>query len=128
MTADRTGQPVEPAPGPELTWCGYDYVRVAPGPYLATAVRYQGPDWVRAFGRWGLLIEFELVSGMTVCAFYNLGRNQEAPQIARRGKYFRHWSLANGSEPGQGERMSPEVFLSRSFAVEVQDCESGKYS
>jgi hypothetical protein len=27
------------------------------------AIRYQGPQWVRAFGRWGLFIEFELLDG-----------------------------------------------------------------
>jgi hypothetical protein len=55
-------------PEPALTWQPKEYNRVVPGTYEGVAIRCQGPNWVRAFGRWGLLIEFELDSATKVCS------------------------------------------------------------
>jgi hypothetical protein len=96
---------------------------VAEGLYQAIAVRHQGSDWVRAFARWSLLVEFELLcDGSRVCAFYNMGTDPKGPIVARRGKYFAAWTLANGEMPRKGERMTPDIFLEgQVYTVEVKD-------
>lgn len=108
---------------PVPIWRGADYMRVPAGHYQAVARRYQGPEWVRPFARWSLLVEFELLDdGALVCAFFNFGNNQEAPEIMRRGNYFKAWTLANGELPRKGQPMSPEVFLDgQIYTVEVKD-------
>jgi hypothetical protein len=88
---------------PTLVWNGANYARVPEGRYQAIAVRHQGPDWIRSFARWSLLVEFELLAeSKRVCAFYNFGNERDAPKIGRRGNYFKAWTLANGEMPTQG--------------------------
>ncbi len=111
--------------GPPMpVWTGISYTRVAEGLYQAIAVRHQGPEWVRAFSRWSLLVEFELLDdGARVCAFYNMGNDPKGPVPARRGNYFAAWTLANGDLPRKGERMTPDVFLEgQVYTVNVKDC------
>src|SRR5215831_335607 len=89
---------------PALTWEGLSYVRVPPGRYEAVATRHQGPEWVFAYSRWSLLVELELLDdGSRVCAFYNFGKNRKHATIARKGNYFKAWTLANGELPFKGE-------------------------
>jgi hypothetical protein len=108
---------------PIPVWRGADYVRVPAGRYQAIAIRHQGPEWVRPFSRWSLLVEFELLDdGARVCAFFNFGNNRESPEIMRRGNYFKAWTVANGELPRKGQQMSPDVFLEgQVFTVEVKD-------
>ena len=66
------------SPPPVPVWRGADYARVTAGRYQAIATRHKGPEWVRPFSRWSLLVEFELLDdGARVCAFYNFGSNRE---------------------------------------------------
>lgn len=108
---------------PGLVWGGADYSRVPEGRYQAVAVRHQGPEWIRAFGRWSLLIEFELLDcGALVCVFYSLGEDRRGCKIGRKSNYFKAWTLANGELPRKGQAMSPNVFLEgQVFTVEVRD-------
>jgi hypothetical protein len=125
--SDPAAQYAEPHPAPALIWDGPAYSLVESGAYRGMAIRSQGPEQVRRYGRWGLLVEFVLENGAKVCAFYNLGRGQE-PRITHRGKYFQHWCIANGGLPGQGEDMSPRVFIGRAFLIKVRVSKSGDYS
>jgi hypothetical protein len=70
-----------------------------------------------------MLVEFELLDdGALVCAFFNFGNKREAPEIMRRGNYFKAWTLANGELPRRGQEMSPEVFFEgQIYTVEVKD-------
>lgn len=110
-------------PSPVLVWEGADYARLREGRYQAVAVRHQGPEWIKTFQRWSLLVEFELLAdGKRVCAFYNCGNDPKGPQVLRRGNYRKAWTLANGELPRNGQPMSPDVFLeSQIFTVEVKD-------
>ena len=109
---------------PMPVWAGISYTRVAEGRYQAIAMRHQGPEWVRNFSRWSLLVEFELLDdGSRVCAFYNMGSDPKAPVSARRGNYFAAWTLANGEMPRKGERMTADIFLEgQVYTVVVKDC------
>jgi hypothetical protein len=117
MVNGKAGPPVP-------VWTGISYTRVAEGRYQAIAVRHQGPEWVRAFLRWSLLVEFELLDdGSRICVFYNMGNDPKGPTAARRGKFFAAWTQANGEMPRKGERMAPDVFLEgQVYTVEVKDC------
>ena len=108
-----------------LTWEGLSYVRVPEGRYQAVATRHQGPEWVFSYSRWSLLVEFALLDdGSPICAFYNLGKDRNQARIARKGNYFKAWTLANGELPRKGEDMTPDVFLEgQVFTVEVRDCQ-----
>lgn len=108
---------------PVPVWNGADYARVPEGRYQAIAVGHQGPEWVRKFQRWSMLVEFELLDdGARVCAFYNFGNDRSAPKVLRRGKYFKAWTLANGEMPRKVQPMSPDVFLDgQVYTVEVRD-------
>lgn len=109
---------------PALVWKGANYARVPEGRYQAVAVRHQGPEWIRPFARWSLLMEFQLLddSAAKVCAFYNFGNNRNALKIGRRGNYFKAWTLANGELPRKGQEMSPDVFMEgQVFTLEVKD-------
>lgn len=107
---------------PAPVWEGADYARVPEGTYQAIGVRHQGPDWVRRYSRWSLIVEFELLDdGTRVCAFYNFGNGPEA-KVLRNGNFFKAWTLANGEMPRKGQRMFPDVFLEgQVFIVEVKD-------
>ena len=96
---------------PVPIWDGCDYIRVPEGHYQGVAVRWQGPEWVRTYSRWSLLVEFELLDdGSRVCAFYNFGNDPNRPRILKRGNYKKAWTRANGEGPRKRQAMSPEVF------------------
>lgn len=110
---------------PALVWQGADRPRVPPGEYTARCTRFQGPEWVRAFGRWGMRLEFVLdPDEQAVSAFFSLGENPHKPHFGVRSKYYRTWVMANGGPPRRGENMPPEVIADPSlgFTVQVSDC------
>jgi hypothetical protein len=109
---------------PILTWQGADLPRVSPGEYLAVCVGWQGPEWVRAFRRWSLRLEFSLLAeGIAVSAFYNLGNDATGPHIGRRSRLYAVWSLANGEAPRKGQQMTLETFTDPAllYLVRVAD-------
>jgi hypothetical protein len=93
---------------------------------MAVAVRVQGPEWVRSYRRWSLLIEFELLGErdeVRVCAFFNMGNDPRRPMPGRQSRYFRAWTIANGEPPRKGQTMDPAVFVDgQQFEIEVEDC------
>jgi hypothetical protein len=94
---------------PTLVWEGVEYPRMEPGRYLVRGLKVQGPEWVRAFSRWSIRIEFATVHEPGgVSAFFNLGSDRLKQYIGRQSKYFQAWTLANGGLPRKGEQMSPE--------------------
>lgn len=110
---------------PTLVWQGADRVRIPPGEYTARCTGFQGPEWIRAFGRWGLRLEFVLdPDEHIVSAFCSLGENPKSFHIGVRSKYYRTWVLANGGPPRRGETMAPEVIADPElgFTVLVSDC------
>jgi hypothetical protein len=123
MTNERTNKPVP-------IWDGAEYPRVAEGRYTAVASRIQGPEWVRRYGRWSLMVEFDLLGeseSVGVCIFFNMGTNRAQPKAGRHSRYFKAWTLANGDLPRRGQAMSPEVFLEgQVYEIEVEN--SGKDS
>jgi len=108
---------------PVPIWDGCDYMRVPEGHYQAVAVRWQGPEWVRMYSRWSLLVEFELLDdGSRVCAFYNFGNDPSRSKILRRGNYFKAWTLANGEPPRKRQPMSPDVFREgQIYTIDIRD-------
>jgi hypothetical protein len=109
---------------PALVWQGADRPRIAAGEYTARCTGYQGPQWIREFGRWGLRLEFVLdPDDHRVSAFYSFGEDRDATKIGTRSKYFKDWARANGGPPKHGQNMSPEVFINPelAFTVHVSD-------
>ena len=97
--------------GPDLIWQGADYPRVLSGDYQAVCVGWQGPQWVRAYRRWSLRLEFSLLSEDShVSAFLNMGANPERPHIGRRSKFYVLWCQANGEMPRKGQQIALETF------------------
>jgi hypothetical protein len=111
--------------GPSLTWQGADLPRVSPGDYQAVCVGWQGPEWVRAFRRWSLRVEFSLLTEETpVSAFFNLGSDPEEPHIGRQSRFFAAWCMANGETPRKGQEMALSTFTEAGlfYLVRVADC------
>jgi hypothetical protein len=107
------------------TWEGVDYGRVPPGRYSAIAIRIQGPQWLRRYGRWSLIVEFQLLSedDARPCMFFNMGNDATKQKVGRQSRYFRAWTMANGELPKKGKKMNPQVFLDgQVFTIEVEDC------
>ena len=99
---------------PLPVWNGAEYKRILPGRYSAVAVRVQGPEWVRQYSRWSLLVEFELLGesgAVRVCAFFNMGNDKKEPKAGRQSRFFRAWTIANGELPRKGHEMDLKVFL-----------------
>jgi hypothetical protein len=87
-----------------------------PGRYLVRGAKVQGPEWVRAFSRWSIRIEFATVHEPgVVSAFFNLGNDRTKHHIGRKSRYFEAWTLANGELPKRGQEMTPDVFLQGQF-------------
>jgi len=113
-----------PKKTPALVWGGADRPRISPGEYTARCTGYQGPEWVRSFGRWGLRIDFVLdPDEQAVSAFYSLGENRDAFKFGTRSKYFKDWVRANGGPPKHGQEMSPSVLVNPEigYTVRVSD-------
>jgi len=107
-----------------LMWQGPEYPTLDPGRYTVRGVKHQGPEWVRAYRRWSLRLEFGLVSEPgVVSAFFNFGSDPSGSRIGRRSRYYKAWVLANGEHPRKGQVMTPDVFLDGQFIeVEVERC------
>jgi hypothetical protein len=109
---------------PGLTWQGTDLPRVSPGDYQAVCIRWQGPEWCRAFRRWSLRLEFSLLTdGTLVSAFYNMGSDATGAHIGRRSRFYAVWSMANGEAPRKGQQMALETFTDPAllYLVRVAD-------
>jgi hypothetical protein len=114
----------EKQPPPTIVWDGAERPRIAPGEYTARCIGFQGPEWVRTFGRWGLRLAFTTdPDEEIVCAFYSFGENREKPHVGTRSKYFKDWVRASGGPPKHGQAMSPEAFMNPelTFTVHVSD-------
>lgn len=106
---------------PALVWTGAERPRIAAGEYTARCTGYQGPEWVREFGRWGLRLEFVLdPDEQQMSAFYSLGENHAAYKFGTRSKFFKDWVRANGGPPKHGQEMSPEVFVNPAIGYTVR--------
>jgi hypothetical protein len=109
---------------PLLVWEQDDYPRVDGGLRMVRAHKIQGPEWVRAFSRWSLRIEFHLMDERgTVSLFLNLGTDRERPTVGgRKSRFYRFWTLANGGPPRKHEVMNYEIFLGKCFWARIEDC------
>jgi hypothetical protein len=88
-------------------------------------IGWQGPEWVRAFRRWSLRLEFSLLAErIAVSVFYNFGDDPAKPHIGRRSRFYAVWSQANGEAPRKGQQMTLETFTDPSllYLVRVADC------
>jgi len=106
------------------TWEGDEYLRVEQGRRMVCGVKIQGPEWVHAFSRWSLRIEFQFMDEPgTVSLFINLGANRERPTIGgRRSNYYKYWTLAKGGPPRKHEVMNYDIFVGKCFWALVEDC------
>lgn len=112
---------------PGLVWEGADLPQVAPGDYQAVCIGWQGPEWVRAFRRWSVRVEFSLLAeGTLVSAFFNLGSDPTAPRIGRRSRFYAVWCLANGDTPRKGQRMTFEILTDPTLLYLVRVADSLK--
>lgn len=112
---------------PALVWEGAERPRIPPGEYTARCTGFQGPQWVREFGRWGLRLDFVLdPEEQAVCAFYSLGENRNAFRIGPRSKYFKDWVRANGASPKPGQEMSPAVLVNPEIGYTVHVGDAAK--
>ena len=116
-------QPKQPSNAPMPSWDCNSWARVPTGRYQGVAVRTQGPEWVRRYRRWSILVEFELLSGDGVVpCFYNLGSNPERPHAGRMSRYFQAWCLANSEPPRQWQQLDPATFMDgQVYTIEVTD-------
>ena len=111
-------------PSLSLTWMGVDLPRVTPGDYQAVCIGWQGPEWVRAFRRWSIRLEFTLLAeGVNVSVFLNMGNDPSGPRIGRRSRFYEAWCLANGEPPWKGQEMTLETFTEAEllYLVRVAD-------
>ena len=109
---------------PLLVWERDDYPRVDCGRRMVRGHEIQGPEWVRAFSRWSLRIEFHMMDELgTVSLFVNLGSNRERPTVGgRRSRFYRYWTLANGGPPRKHQCMNYDIFLGKCFWARIEDC------
>ena len=91
---------------------------------MVRAHKIQGPEWVKAFSRWSLRMEFHLMDEPGIVSlFLNLGSNRDRPTVdGRKSNFYRYWTLANGGPPKRGQQMRWEVFLDKCFWARVDDC------
>ena len=83
------------------TWDGEEYPRIDGGLRMVRAHKIQGPQWVKAYGRWSLRIEFHTMDERgTVSLFLNLGTNRKQPKVpGRKSNFYRYWTLASKRRP-----------------------------
>ncbi len=92
--------------GSDLVWQGETYARIPPGIYQASCTGLQGPQWVPAYQRWSLRLNFMLLDGETeVSAFLNMGSNPKRKSYGRQSKFYKAWCQANGEPPCKGQRL-----------------------
>lgn len=112
--------PSEERTTPALVWEGAERLRISSGEYTARCVGFQGPEWIRAFRRWGLRLDFVLdPDEQTLSVFYSFGEDRKAPKIGARSKYFKDWVRANGGPPKRGQAMSPSDLVNAEIAYTV---------
>jgi hypothetical protein len=102
-------------------WNGVHFSRISPGIYDALCANVQGPQLVKAYGRWSLRVGFWLPGEQVeLSAYLNFGKGNK---ITRNGRYFTAWCQVNGSLPDAGQSMSPKIFLEDNllFRVMVED-------
>jgi hypothetical protein len=105
---------------PALVWQGAERPRLAPGEYTARCMGYQGPQWVREWGRWGMRLQFTLdPDEQQVSIFYSFGENRDTPKIGTRSKYYKDWVRVNGGSPKHSQEMSPAVFVNPEIGYTV---------
>ena len=98
--------------GSDLVWQGDTYARVPPGIYRAVCTGWQGPQWVRAFRRWSIRLNFALLGcEADVSGFLNLGNDPKRKSFGRRSNYYKLWCQANGEAPCKGQRMLRDTFI-----------------
>jgi hypothetical protein len=92
-----------------------------PGEYLMRCLEgdcYPDPQYKRQVCR--LVFSSPLVhEGVTVYGFINLGDGARCP--GRRSRYWKAWTLANGTAPRRGQKMTPRVFVDKWFKVSIAD-------
>lgn len=113
---------------PEIAYDGSDYPRISPGVYSVVGHSWHGPQWIRAFSRWGLRVEFATLSGDgNVSRFFNLGSDPEQPYCGRKSAFFAWWCAANGGPPEPRQAMTPDIFLDgQIFEVVVSDAQASR--
>lgn len=114
----------EAKPSPVLIWQGADLPRVSPGDYQAVCTGWQGPEWVRAFRRWSIRLEFSLLAeNARISNFLNMGNDPTGPRIGRRSRFYEVWCQANGEPPQKGQQMALETLTDPSliYTVRVAD-------
>src|ERR1700740_892591 len=84
---------------PALVWKGANYARVPEGRYQAVAVRHQGPEWIRPFARWSLLMEFQLLDDFN-CWTIVRRRSARFTTSAMTEMHPRSGDAGNISKPG----------------------------
>jgi hypothetical protein len=106
---------------PALVWEGAERPRIPPGEYTARCTGFQGPEWIREWGRWGLRVQFTLdPDEQQVSIFYNLQENKDAPKIGTRSKYFKDWVRVNDGPPKHGQEMSAAAFVNPEIGYTVR--------
>jgi hypothetical protein len=104
-----------------------DLPRVPPGDYQAVCTGWQGPEWVRAFRRWSLRLEFSLFSeDCHVSAFLNMGADSAGPRVGRRSRFYALWCQANGETPRKGQQMVLGTFTEPGLLYLVRVADSVK--
>lgn len=116
----------QPSSNPMPSWDSATWGRVAAGRYQAAAVRVQGPQWVRRYRRWSLLLEFELLSGDGIIpCFFNMGTNPEKPHAGPQSRYFKAWAMAHGELPTKGQKLDAAEFMDgQIYLLEIADSET----
>lgn len=123
----RTARSMDAQGDDSLVWEGIDLPRVEPGVYQAVCVAWQGPQWVRAFQRWCLRLEFSLLGdGTLVSRFYNLGNDKTRKSHGRRSFFYAVWCMANGEPPRKGQRMTLDTFTEAGLIYTVRVANSIK--
>jgi hypothetical protein len=124
---NETPQPV--TDGSDLVWQGDTYARVPPGIYQAVCTGWQGPQWVRAYHRWSIRLNFSLLGcEADVSRFLNLGSDPKRKSFGRRSSFYKAWSQANGETPRKGQRLTCATFTEPGllYTVRVADAVRGE--
>jgi len=84
----------------------------------------QGPEYVWAYQRHALRLEFALLDGETlVSMFLNMGKGERPP--GRRSRFFKVWAMANGGPPLKGQQMTVATFTEAGllYTLRIDDCD-----
>lgn len=96
------------------------YPRYKAGEYLAIVLDAK-ISRVKVFQGWKCVLRLRLVdTDGEVYAFLNMGRGAD-PVAGRNSKYFRTWTMANGSQPKKRQQLSERVFRGAMFRLRIRD-------